>query len=74
MNLKCPLYINGQFMETSEKQNIINPSTGKVIAEASLASIKEVELALASAREAFDYGAWPQFSLAQRKEFIFKIA
>ena len=74
MNLKCPLFINGQFIETLDKQNIINPSTGKVIAEASLASINEVELALASCREAFDHGPWPQFSLAQRKEFIFKIA
>ena len=74
MNIKCPLYINGQFIETPEKQNIINPSTGKVIAEASLASLKEVELALASAREAFDHGAWPQFSLFERKEFILKIA
>lgn len=74
MNLKCPLYINGQFIETPEKQNIINPSTGKVIAEASLASLKEVELAIACAREAFDYGPWPQFSLIQRKEFISKIA
>jgi len=74
MNSKCPLYINGQFMETSEKQNIVNPSTGKVIAEAFLASSKEVELALASAREAFDQGPWPQFSLAERKEFLAKIA
>jgi betaine-aldehyde dehydrogenase len=74
MNLKCPLFINGQFIETPEKQNIINPSTGRVIAEASLASIKEVELALSSAREAFDHGPWPQFSLEQRKEFILKIA
>ncbi len=74
MNSKCPLYINGQFIETLEKQNIINPSTGKVIAEASLATIKEVELALASAREAFDYGFWPQFSLTERKEFITRIA
>ena len=74
MNLKCPLYINGQFVDTLEKQNIINPSTGKVIAEASLATAKEVELALFSAREAFDKGSWTQFSLAQRKEFIFKIA
>lgn len=73
MSLKCPLFINGQFMETSVKQNIVNPSTGKVIAEATLASIKEVELALASAREAFDHGAWPQFSLAQRKDFMLKI-
>jgi len=74
MNLKCPLYINGQFIETPEKQNIINPSTGKVIAEASLASLKDVGLALASAREAFDSGPWTQFSWFERKEFIFKIA
>lgn len=74
MNSKCPLYINGQFLETLEKQNIINPSTGKVIAEASLASIKEVELAISAAREAFDHGPWPQFSLKERKEFISRIA
>ena len=71
---KSPLYINGQFIETAEKQNIINPSTGKVIAEASLASPAEIELALSSAREAFDQGPWPQFSLIERKEFIFRIA
>ena len=74
MNSKCPLYINGQLIETPEKQNIINPSTGKVIAEASLASLKEVELAISSAREAFDHGPWPQFSLNERKEFILRIA
>ncbi|MDD5691962.1 MAG: aldehyde dehydrogenase family protein [Candidatus Omnitrophica bacterium] len=74
MNSKCPLFINGQFIETIEKQNIINPSTGKVIAEASLASAKEVEMALASSRDAFDHGPWPQFSVEQRKEFILKIA
>ncbi len=74
MNSIYPLYINGQFMETPEKQNIVNPSTGKVIAEAFLASSKEVELALSSARVAFDQGPWPQFSLIERKRFIFKIA
>ncbi|MCX5694253.1 MAG: aldehyde dehydrogenase family protein [Candidatus Omnitrophica bacterium] len=71
---KYPLYINGQFMETLEKQNIINPSTGKVIAEVSLASPTELELALSSARNAFDQGSWPQFSLVERKDFIFRIA
>jgi len=74
MNFKYPLYINGQFIETSEKQNIINPSTGKVIAEVSLASVKEMESALSAAREAFDQGPWPQFSLAERKSFISGIA
>ena len=61
-------------METQEKQNIVNPSTGKVIAEVFLASSKDVEQALSSARVAFDQGSWPQFSLAERKEFISKIA
>ncbi|MDD5119956.1 MAG: aldehyde dehydrogenase family protein [Candidatus Omnitrophica bacterium] len=74
MSIKCPLYINGQFIETADKQNIINPSTGKVIAEACLASEKEAELAIASARAASDQGPWPQFSHLQRKEFILKIA
>ncbi len=71
---KCPFYINGQFIEGVEKQNIINPSTGKVIAEVSMASLKDAELAISSAREAFDQGPWPQFSLAERKAFIRKIA
>jgi betaine-aldehyde dehydrogenase len=67
------LFINGEFKNTKEKQNIVNPSTGRVIAEVSLASSGEVELALASAREAFDHGPWTQFSLKQRKEFMLKI-
>jgi betaine-aldehyde dehydrogenase len=74
MTPRYPLYINGQFIETVEKQNIINPSTGKVITEVSLAGDKEAELAIAAAREAFDQGPWPQFSLAERKNFIFRIA
>jgi len=69
-----PLYINGKFIETKDRQNIINPSTGKVIAEVSLASLKEVELAITSARESFDSGEWPRLSLAERKNFISKIA
>ena len=69
-----PLYINGKFIETSEKQNVLNPSTGKVIAQASVASEKEVELAIASARDAFDKGDWPKLPLDERKKFIFKIA
>ncbi|MFH1281349.1 MAG: aldehyde dehydrogenase family protein, partial [Candidatus Omnitrophota bacterium] len=74
MNSQYSLYIHGQFIKTLEKQNIMNPSTGKVIAEASLASTKEVELAISSAREAFDHGPWTQFSLIERKEFISRIA
>lgn len=74
MSAIYPLYINGKFIETHETQNVLNPSTGKVIAQASVASDKEVELAISSAREAFDKGEWPRLSLDERKNFIFKIA
>jgi len=74
MNKVYPLYINGKFIETKDKQGIINPSTGKVFAEASLASLKEVEAVISSARFAFDKGVWPRLSLSARKQFISKIA
>jgi len=55
-------------------RKIINPATGEVIAEVALAGEKEIELALASARAAFDSGPWPKISLAERKNFILKIS
>jgi len=73
MTPKYPIYINGRFIETSEKGNILNPSTGRVIAEASLASVKDAELAIISAREAFDKGEWPRLALDERKRLILKI-
>lgn len=69
-----PLYINGEFIETAEKQNILNPSTGKVIAQACIASEKEIDFALHSARDAFDSGPWKRISLGERKKIILKIA
>ena len=69
-----PLFINGEFVETREKQRIINPATGEVIAEASVASVKEAEAAIVSARAAFDSGAWRTLSLDERKDFLLKIA
>lgn len=68
------LFINGEFKDTREKQNIINPSTGKVITQVSIATLKDVDLAIASARAAFDQGEWPRLSLVERKKFILKIA
>ncbi|MDD4981597.1 MAG: aldehyde dehydrogenase family protein [Candidatus Omnitrophota bacterium] len=70
----APLYINGEFVETRERQNVLNPSTGKVIAQVFLASEKEIDLAVESARKAFDKGAWRGFSLKERKAVILRIA
>jgi len=68
------MYINGKFKETREKQDIINPSTGEVVAQVSVAGAPEIEEALKAARDAFDNGPWPKFSLKERKEFLLKIS
>jgi len=67
------LFINGEFRDAKEKQNIINPSTGRVIAQVPVASLKDVESAIASARAAFDQGKWPRLTLNERKVFLLKI-
>lgn len=68
------LFINGEFKETEEKQKVINPSTGEVIAEVSLASEYDVLSAVSAARIAFDHKDWTGLTLAQRKEFLLKIS
>ena len=58
----------------SAKQKIFNPANGKLIAEVSVVSEVDVKAAIISAREAFDNGPWPKFSLEERKSLIFKIS
>src|SRR3989339_885455 len=74
MNSFYSLYIDGKFMEGKSRQAIINPASGEVIAEVALASKGDIEAAIASAREAFDAGAWPRISLEERKDFLLKIS
>jgi len=69
-----PLFINGEFKETPDKQNVINPSNGEIIATASIAGKKEIEDAICSARNSFDCGSWRKLSLSDRKKYILKIS
>ncbi len=70
------MLINGELCEAAagKRQAVINPATGEAIAEVPLAGKKDIERAIAVAREAFDNGPWRHFSLSQRKEYILKIA
>jgi len=61
-------------MEGKSRQAVVNPASGEVIAEVALASKGDIEAAIASAREAFDAGAWPRISLEERKDFLLKIS
>ncbi|MBM3249603.1 MAG: aldehyde dehydrogenase [Candidatus Omnitrophica bacterium] len=68
------ILINGDLVETGLKQAVINPSTGGPITEVCVAQAREIEMALASARQAFDKGPWPGLSLKERKTCLLKIA
>ncbi len=69
-----PLFINGRFKDSIDKEKIINPSTGEVIAEVAEASETDVDYAINAARLAFDKGAWLKISLSERKSFLLKIS
>ncbi len=68
------LFINGEFVETQNKQKIIDPSTGEYIAQVSVASELEVENAILAAREAFDNGSWSKLDLDSRNDFLLQIS
>ena len=74
MMLSYQLFINGEFRDSAHEHNIINPSTGEVIADVAIASPKDVDLAIESARAAFDNGPWPRISLKEHKDFLLRIA
>ncbi len=74
MSLQFSLYIDGEFRNSQNRQKLINPANGEVIAEVGVASKEGLELAIASARKAFDNGPWPRISLEERKKYLLKIS
>jgi len=52
----------------------VNPSNGEVFARIADADTIDVQIAVSAARLGFDHGRWPQMSIAQRGEFLLKIA
>lgn len=69
-----PLYINGEFADTARSNKIFNPADGQLIAKVAVADARSIDSALKAARQAFDQGPWPKFSLAERREFILRIS
>lgn len=72
--LQYSSYINSEFRNSQDKQKIINPSNGEVIAEVAVASKEDVELAISSCRGAFDSGPWRKISFSERKDFLLRIS
>jgi len=69
------LFINNEFVEAVEKKTfeVINPSTEEVICSVHEATEKDVDIAVAAARKAFE-GEWRQVKPAQRGLYLNKLA
>lgn len=72
---KNQLFINGKFVDPSEGKYFptISPGTGEVLGEVAEASEKDVNLAVQSARDAYE-NVWSKMSGQERGKYIFRIA
>lgn len=66
-------FINGQFTKPVNLYETINPATGDVLAKVSHGSKKDVDLAVKSARNAFDK-SWSKLTGSERGKYLFRIA
>ena len=71
---KLQNFIGGEFVDPAEGQveDVLNPATGEVIAQAPLSSAEDVDRAVASAREAF--AKWSVTTPRTRSEALLKLA
>jgi betaine-aldehyde dehydrogenase len=67
-------FIKGEFVDPADGQTeeVINPSTGEVIAEAPVSTAEDVDRAVAAAREAFE--TWGVTTPRERSEALLKLA
>ncbi len=71
---KLQNFIGGEFVDPADGQTeeVVNPATGEVIAEAPLSTAADVERAVAAAREAFD--GWAATTPGERALMLLKLA
>ncbi|KAJ0386240.1 hypothetical protein COL922a_004761 [Colletotrichum nupharicola] len=69
------LFINNEWVEGVDKQTfeVINPSTEEVICSVHEATEKDVDIAVAAARKAFE-GVWAETTPNQRSVYLLKLA
>jgi betaine-aldehyde dehydrogenase len=71
---KLQNFINGEFVDPADGQTeeVVNPSTGEVIAEAPVSSAEDVDRAVTAARKAFE--TWGVTTPRERSEALLKLA
>uniref|UniRef100_A0A8D0DQ36 10-formyltetrahydrofolate dehydrogenase n=1 Tax=Salvator merianae TaxID=96440 RepID=A0A8D0DQ36_SALMN len=78
MTVKIPYqcFINGQFInaEDGKTYDSINPTDGSVIAKVSLATVADVDKAVAAAKDAFEHGEWGRMNARERGRLMYRLA
>jgi acyl-CoA reductase-like NAD-dependent aldehyde dehydrogenase len=66
------LYIGGRWTEPAKKDllEVRSPHDRSLVGRAAEATVPDVDLAVATAREAFDHGPWPRTAPAERQAVI----
>lgn len=68
-----PLHRGGAEVDTGERYEVINPATNEVFAEVALATVSDVDRAVAAARSAFE-GEWAKTAPVKRGQILHRIA
>ena len=70
------LLIDGQWVASDGGRtlDVVNPSTGQVIAQEALGSALDIDRAVQAARRAFETGPWPRLRPADRTRLLLKLA
>lgn len=71
------LLIDGQWRESQSGApflDVINPSTGEVIAQEAAGGAADIDAAVQAARRAYEHGAWPGLRPAERARLLFTLA
>jgi len=74
--MRSELYIDGKWRRSSDGGtfDVVNPATEEVIHKVAAATAQDVDVAVKSARRAFDKDGWPKLSGAQRAKYLRAIA
>lgn len=69
------LFIGGEWhgARSGQSFDVIDPSTGAVVSRVADAGPEDVDLAVAAARKAFQQGAWPRMTPADRAKVIWRL-
>jgi len=70
------LFIGGEWVpaQSGETLTVLDPSTGRPLAEVAAGDAADIDLAVKAARNAFRSGPWPRLSHAERGRLIYKLA